>query len=117
MNNYLPPIIPATHRPNVPNMTGLAPADVALINAVKYANKKELPALIDRAMAVGSALNHADCYDCNALVIAVRANRPHAISILMARGAKIPPTPADGVTLCGDSQLSRSMHHLVESAG
>ena len=99
MNNYLPPIIPATHRPNVPNMTGLAPADVALINAVKYANKKELPALIDRAMAVGSALNHADCYDCNALVIAVRANRPHAISILMARGAKIPPTPADGVTL------------------
>lgn len=99
MNNYLSPIIPATHRSNAPNITAVAPADIALSNAIKYANKKELPVLIDRAMAVGSALNHADCYDCNALVIAVRANRPQAISILMARGAQIPPVPADGVTL------------------
>lgn len=69
------------------------------MNAICYANEKELPTLIDRAMQLGASLNRPDCYECNALVIAVRADRSCAVSSLMARGAAVPPAPADGIDL------------------
>lgn len=89
------------------------------MNAICYANEKELPKLIDRAMTLGASLNRPDCYECNALVIAVRADRPCAVSSLMARGAAVPPAPADGIDLlmeaCENAQVSMASA-LVEVA-
>lgn len=94
----------APHLPTTPTVqphpypTPPAPANIALANAIQFASQQELPKLVDRAMKSGASLN-SDCYDCNALVLAVRANRPWAIAVLMARGATLPPTPPDGITL------------------
>lgn len=87
-----------------------SPGEIALMNAICYANEREMSALIDRAMTMGASLNRADGYELNSLVIAVRADRSCAISSLMARGAVVPPPPADGIDLlmeaCKNGQVS-----------
>ncbi len=86
-----------------------SPGEIALMNAICYAAERELPILIDRAMQLGASLNRPDCYELNSLVIAVRADRSCAVSSLMARGAAIPPAPADGIDLlmeaCKNAQV------------
>jgi ankyrin repeat protein len=95
----------APHLPTTPSAqphpypTPPSPANITLANAIQFASQQELPKLVDRAMKSGATLNSAQCYECNALVMAVRANRPWAISVLMARGATLPPAPPDGITL------------------
>jgi ankyrin repeat protein len=96
-----------------------SPGEVGLLNAICYANKRELPILIDRAMTMGASLNRPDCYELNSLVIAVRANRSFAVSSLMARGALVPPAPPDGIDLlmeaCKNAQVEMASA-LVEVA-
>lgn len=86
-----------------------SPGEIALMNAICYANERELSSLIERAMTLGASLNRPDCYELNSLVIAVRADRACAVSSLMARGACVPPAPADGVDLlmeaCKNAQV------------
>lgn len=86
----------------------LALANSLLDRAIRYGNERESPAMIDEALKLGAQLNSA-CYECNALVMAVRANKPWAISTLMMRGAEVPRPPEDGVDLlmevCRDGQF------------
>lgn len=97
----------------------LALADAILQRAIEYGNQHESPARIDEALKLGAQLNCNDFYSHNALVLAVRLNRPWAISSLMMRGAEIPRTPADGVDLlmeaCRDSHLEMA-RALIEVA-
>jgi len=89
-SSFFRPNIVFPHYPNAALTTSLA-LDVRLKQVIQYANEHELPNLLDEVMSHGAMLNHPNCYDANALVIAVYANRHHAISSLMARGALIPP--------------------------
>ncbi len=84
-------------------------AQQCLIDAVEYASKEELPLLLDRALQRGANLNFCSSYNCNVLVKAARANKPWAISMLMARGADLPLHPPNAVDMlmeaCRDGHL------------
>ncbi len=106
--------LPAAPSAPAPYPAPSAQPNIALANAIRYASQQELPKLVERAMKSGATLNSADCYECNALVIAVRANRPWAISVLMARGAVIPDTPSNGINLL--MEACRDGHDVMAEA-
>lgn len=70
-----------------------------LRNAITYANAYEMAMLVDRAISKGANINYYDHYENHLLVIAVRRNQPHAISILMARGVSTPDIPENGIDI------------------
>ncbi len=75
-----------------------------LHDAIEYASREEFAALVDRELQRGAQLdrdnefNRPD-YHQHLLVEMVRANKPWAIPILMARGLRLPVAPADGIDL------------------
>lgn len=86
-------------------------AQRALSDAVEYAGPNELARLVDRALARGARIDRAvdlnpPNYEENFLVCAARANKPWAIAILMARGARLPAVPSDGKDLVMDACLA-----------
>lgn len=82
-----------------------------LSDAIDYADRSELGRLIDQALARGARLDldlnrSAPSYDEHPLVCVVRANKPWAIPILMARGARVPVVPANGEDLVMEACLA-----------
>lgn len=71
----------------------------ALMDAIGYAHKTEIAALVDRAVADGANLFVHNGYDNHLLVLATRENNPHAIRVLMARGLSLPNLPPSNVNL------------------
>ncbi len=114
MRPSAPPLHPNPSASNLYAQSLPGPTNVALMNAIQYASQAELPALVDRAMQMGAVLNCPERYECNALVIAARANRPWAIGTLMARGAEVPVTPPDGVDLL--MEACRNNHAAMAEA-
>lgn len=70
-----------------------------LDNAILYGSEHEMGMLIDRALAAGARFDTQVPYASHPLVLSVRANKPWAIPILMARGVSLPDVPADGTDL------------------
>ncbi len=75
-----------------------------LSDAIDYADRSEFSRLIDLALAYGARMDrdlnrYARGYDEHPLVCVARANKPWAIPILMARGARVPEVPANGEDL------------------
>jgi ankyrin repeat protein len=84
-----------------------------LYQAINHTNERDGTAMIDIALRLGAQLNSHSCYECNALVMAVRSNKPWSISILMMRGAELPQPCVDGVNLlmevCRDGHIEMAM--------
>ncbi len=102
---YAPP--PVATAPPAPNME----AQRRLSDAIEFAGPNEFARLIDNALAQGARIDLGQdiqslTYESNFLVCAVRANKPWAIPILMARGARVPRVPADGKDLVMDACLA-----------
>ena len=109
----------------VPQLYNAAPAtanalDARLRSIIQYANKHELPRMLDEVMSCGAMLNRPYWYEGNAIVIAVRSKNYRAISSLMARGALIPQPPQpSGINLlmesCRDGDVDTA-RELIEVA-
>lgn len=102
---FAPPLHPAhTHGPQTANNE-----QQFLLDVIEYASKEEFSLLLDRALHRGANLNICQNYGCHALVQVVRANKPWAIAILMARGVQLPLNPPGDVDLlmesCRDSHV------------
>jgi hypothetical protein len=91
-----------------------------LNNAIVYSNEQEMGMLVDRALSAGAYFNIRGEYATHPMVLAVRANKPYAIAILMARGVTLPDVPQDGTDLlmeackAGYDEVSRA---LISVAG
>ena len=96
MQNVLylrPPVYPQHLRHNQ------AALQHQLNTAIVYGNEYEMGMLVDRALSVGAYFDLRGDYANHPLVLAVRENKPWAVSILMARGVTLPDAPADGTDL------------------
>lgn len=70
-----------------------------LNNAIVYSNEYEMGMLVDRALSAGARFNIRGEYATHPMVLAVRANKPCAIAVLMARGVTLPDVPQEGTDL------------------
>ncbi|MCM0044715.1 MAG: ankyrin repeat domain-containing protein [Burkholderiaceae bacterium] len=95
-------------------------ANLLLLRAIEYGNERESPQKIDEALQMGASIQGDGRYEYHPLVIAVRNNRPWAISTLMMRGADIPLTPDDGVDLLmeacrnGHVEMAKALVHVAQ---
>ena len=86
-----------------------------LNNAIVYSNEYEMGMLVDRALSAGARFNIRGEYATHPMVLAVRANKPYAIAVLMARGVTLPDVPQDGTDLlmeacqAGYDEVSRAL--------
>ncbi len=70
-----------------------------LNNAIVYSNEYEMGMLVDRALSAGARFNIRGEYATHPMVLAVRANKPCAIAVLMGRGVTLPDVPQEGTDL------------------
>jgi ankyrin repeat protein len=84
-----------------------------LNNAIVYSNEYEMGMLVDRALSAGARFNIRGEYATHPMVLAVRANKPCAIAVLMGRGVTLPDVPQEGTDLlmeacnAGHDEMSR----------
>lgn len=89
-------------------------ADQKLHRIIRFGNKHDLPKLIDEAISEGAQLNHPECYECNSLVVAVRANNFQAISPLLVRGAQFPVHDANDIDLLMEACRTGDVNTAIE---
>jgi ankyrin repeat protein len=112
MHTIAPFSLPAHPQQNPPDQTAL---QQQLNNAIVYSAEHEIGMMVDRALSAGARLNLRVEYATHPLALAVRANQPWAIAVLMARGATLPDVPLDGTDLlmeackAGHAEMARSL--------
>lgn len=89
-------------------------SDQKLHRIIRFGNKYDLPKLIDEAISEGAQLNHSECYECNSLVVAVRANNFQAISPLLVRGAQLPVYDANKIDLLMEACRTGDLNTAIE---
>ena len=89
-------------------------SDQKLHRIIRFGNKHDLPKLIDEAISEGARLNHPECYECNSLVVAVRANNFQAISPLLVRGAQFPVHDATNIDLLMEACRTGDVNTAIE---
>lgn len=107
------------HFPPHPFPQHFAPSQPALQlqlnNAIVYGSEQEMGMLVDRALNAGARFDLQAPYASHPMVLAVRANKPWAVAILMARGVPLPYVPADGTDLlmescrAGHTEMARAL--------
>lgn len=100
--------------PHIELDPSLYQAESKLHRVIRFGNKYDLPKLLDEAVSAGAQLNHPTCYECNSLVIAVRAKNFQAISPLMVRGARIPAPAHDQVDLLIEACRTGDVNMAIE---
>lgn len=105
-----------TQAPPPDTTTGSHPlaADQKLHRIIRFGNKYDLSKLIDEAISEGAQLNHPACYECNSLVVAVRANNSQAISPLLVRGAQLPVRDDNNIDLLMEACRSGDVNMAIE---
>ncbi|MFM7226036.1 MAG: ankyrin repeat domain-containing protein, partial [Betaproteobacteria bacterium] len=105
-----------TQAPPPDTTTGSHPlaADQKLHRIIRFGNKYDLSKLIDEAISEGAQLNHPECYECNSLVVAVRANNSQAISPLLVRGAQLPVLDDNNIDLLMEACRSGDVNMAIE---
>lgn len=109
-NVHFPPHpYPQFFAPNQPAL------QLQLNNAIIYGSEQEMGMLVDRALNAGARFDLQAPYASHPMVLAVRANKPWAVAILMARGVPLPDMPADRTDLlmescrAGHTEMARAL--------
>lgn len=102
------------HQPTITTDPHPLAADQKLHRIIRFGNKYDLPKLIDETISEGAQLNHLECYECNSLVVAVRANNFHAISPLLVRGAQLPVHDANKIDLLMEACRTGDVNTAIE---
>jgi len=84
---------------NYPVTDNPTQANRDMFNAIQYARDEDFLKLLETALSQGASINARNHMELDVLTVAVKANQPHKVQTLLAKGAELPYVLADGKDL------------------
>lgn len=80
---------------NYPVTNNPTQANTDMFNAIQYARDEDFLRLLETALSQGASINARNHMGLDVLTVAVKANQPHKVQTLLAKGAELPYVLAD----------------------
>ncbi len=84
---------------NYPVTDNPTEANRDMFNAIQYARDEDFLKLLETALSQGASIKARNHMGLDVLTVAVKANQPHKVQTLLAKGAELPYVLADGKDL------------------